>query len=175
MHAKLLPMQRRNLLILGVVSAALLTVVGGTAALIQPGLANGALTPAGRSVFRAVGIGVLDKTLPELVAAKDLALAALIGRIDVLIGALPPHAQAELSQLLSILASGAGRWALAGLAAPWADASAGDIQAALQGMRLSGLAARQQAYAALHDITASAYFSEPATWQMLGYPGPLAI
>jgi hypothetical protein len=168
-------MQRRTLLKLGATSAALLAIVGGTAALIQPGLERGALTAAGREVFRAVGLGVLDKTLPEQAAAKEAALTALMSRIDVLISALPQHAQAELSQLLSILASGTGRRALAGLGMPWANASATDVQAALQDMRLSSLAVRQQAYAALHDITAGAYFSEPATWVLLGYPGPLAI
>ena len=168
-------MQRRTLLKLGATSAALLAVIGGTAALIQPGLERGILTPAGRDVFRAIGLGVLDKTLPDPAPAKEVALAALLGRVDLLVTALPPHAQAELSQLLSILASGAGRRALAGLTTPWPNATAADVQAALQDMRLSSLAVRQQAYAALHDITAGAYFSEPTTWAQLGYPGPLAI
>ena len=168
-------MQRRTLLKLGATSAALLAMVGGTAALIQPGLQRGALTAAGREVFRAIGLGVLDKTLPEQLVAKETALTGLLGRIDVLISALPLHAQAELSQLLSILATGAGRRALAGLGTPWPAASAIQVQAALQEMRLSSLAVRQQAYAALHDIAAGAYFSEPSTWPMLGYPGPLAI
>lgn len=168
-------MQRRTLLKLGATSAALLAVIGGTAALIQPGLERGILTPAGRDVFRAIGLGVLDKTLPDPAPAKEVALAALLGRVDLLVTALPPHAQAELSQLLSILASGAGRRVLAGLTTPWPNATAADVQAALQDMRLSSLAVRQQAYAALHDITAGAYFSEPTTWAQLGYPGPLAI
>ena len=168
-------MQRRTLLKLGATSAALLVVIGGTAALIQPGLERGILTPAGRDVFRAIGLGVLDKTLPDPAPAKEVALAALLGRVDLLVTALPPHAQAELSQLLSILASGAGRRVLAGLTTPWPNATAADVQAALQDMRLSSLAVRQQAYAALHDITAGAYFSEPTTWAQLGYPGPLAI
>ena len=160
---------------MGAASAALLAVLGGTAALVQPGLDRGALTAAGREVFRAISLGVLDKTLPAQPAAKEAELAGLLDRIDVLISALPPHAQAELSQLLSILATGAGRRALAGLATPWPDASAAQVQAALQDMRLSSLAVRQQAYAALHDITAGAYFSSASTWPMLGYPGPLAI
>ena len=152
-----------------------LVLVGGAASLIQPGLDRGALTAVGREVFRAIGLGILDKTLPEKQDAKDMALSGLLNRIDILISALPPHAQAELSQLLSILATGAGRRALAGLSAAWANASAQEVQAALQDMRLSSLALRQQAYSAMHDITAGAYFSEPATWVMLGYPGPLAI
>ena len=168
-------MRRRTMLKVGATSAVLLAVVGGTAAWIQPGLARGTLTPTGRDIFRAVGLGVLDKTLPEQPAVKDAALTALLARIDVLIAALPPHAQAELSQLLSILGTTAGRLGLAGLTTPWASASIAGVQAALQDMRLSGLALRQQAYAALHDITAAAYFSEPDTWAQLGYPGPLAI
>ena len=168
-------MQRRTLLKLGATSAALLAVVGGTAALIQPGLERSKLTAAGREVFRAVGIGVLDKTLPEQAAAKDAELTALLDRVDVLIDGLPQHAQDELSQLLAILASGLGRMALAGLSTPWATANVADIQAALQDMRLSSLAVRQQAYAALHDITAGAYFSDPSTWAVLGYPGPPKI
>ena len=71
-------MQRRTLLKLGATSAALLAIVGGTTALIQPGLERGALTAAGREVFRGVGLGVLDKTLPEPPAAKQAALTALI-------------------------------------------------------------------------------------------------
>ena len=168
-------MQRRTLLKLGASSAVLLAVIGGTAALIQPGLARGTLTPAGREVFHAIGLGVLDKTLPETASAKEAALTALLDRIDVLISALPQHAQAELSQLLAILASGAGRLTLAGLGTPWATASVADVQMALQAMRLSSLAMRRQAYAALHDITAGAYFSDSGTWSLLSYPGPLAI
>lgn len=168
-------MKRRTWLKLGIVSAAALAVVGSAAVLIQPGLERGALTATGKNVFRAIGLGVLDKTLPEQPAAKEAALIGLLSRIDILVGALPPYAQAELSQLLSVLGSGAGRLALAGLHAPWANASVQDIQAALQNMRLSSLALRQQTYAALHDITAGAYFSESDTWVLLGYPGPLKI
>ena len=168
-------MQRRTLLKLGGAASVLLAVVGSTAAMIRPGLERGTLTPAGREVFRAIAIGVLDKTLPEKPAAKQAAVSSLLTRIDALIIALPHHAQAELSQLLAILASDAGRLALAGLATPWATASVADIQMALQSMRLSTIVMRQQAYAALHDITAGAYFSEPATWTVLGYPGPSRI
>lgn len=168
-------MQRRTLLKLGATSAVLLAAVGGTAAWIRPGLARGALTATGREIFRAVGISVLDKTLPEPLVTKDAAITALLDRVDVLIGQLPAHAQGELSQLLSILGTSAGRMGLAGLNTPWASASMAEVQTALQDMRLSGLALRQQVYAALHDITAAAYFSAPDTWHQLGYPGPLAI
>jgi hypothetical protein len=168
-------MQRRTLLKLGAASAAVLLVAGGTAALLQSGLAGGSLSASGREVFSAVGRAILDKTLPADDGARHIALDGLLGRIDVLVQSLPPHAQAELSQLLALLASAAGRRTLAGLSQPWDEASIADIQRSLQDMRLSRLALRQQAYAALHDITAGAYFSDPASWPLLGYPGPMKI
>lgn len=168
-------MQRRTLLTLGLASTAVLFVAGGAAALLEPGLERGALSPLGREVFAAVGLAVLDKTLPAEPGAREIALNGLLSRVDALAGALPPHAQNELSQLLSLLGSAAGRRALAGLRAPWAGASVAEVQQALQGMRLSTLGLKQQAYAALHDITAGAYFSDPASWLLLGYPGPLKI
>ena len=168
-------MKRRTLFKLGVASAALLALGGGAAALLQPGLQNGKLSGAGREVFRAVGRAVLQGTLPADDAAMQAALDGLLERIDALTLALPPHAQDELSQLLSLLASVPGRHLLAGLNRAWPAASDTDIQQALEGMRFSALALRQQAYAALHDITAAAYFSDVSTWPQLGYPGPLAI
>jgi hypothetical protein len=168
-------MQRRTLLKLGALSATVLVLAGGAAALIEPGLTGVRLSAAGRDVFSGVGRAVLHATLPTDEGARQIALKGLLARIDTLVTGLPPHAQAELSQLLSLLASSGGRRALTGLSQPWAEAPAADIQQALQGMRLSSLALRQQAYGALHDITASAYFADDATWSLLGYPGPLKI
>ena len=168
-------MQRRTLLRLGVASAAVLGIVGGAAALMQAGLNQGRLSASGRDVFRAVGRAVLDASLPAERLARQAALDGLLDRVDQLTLALPPHAQSELSQLLALLASTPGRRVLAGLGQPWTSATELDVQQALQGMRMSGLALRQQAYAALHDITAAAYFSDASTWPQLGYPGPSPI
>jgi hypothetical protein len=168
-------MQRRTLLKLGVVSAVVLVVAGGAAALLSPGLQGGKLSPGGREVFRAVGRAVLDQSLPREDGLRRDALNGLLNRMDELTSALPPHAQAELSQLLSLLASATGRRALAGLGDEWPLATEARIQQALQEMRLSALMLRRQAYAALHDITAAAYFSDASTWPQLGYPGPVRI
>jgi hypothetical protein len=168
-------MQRRTLLTLGAISAAALAVTGGTLALLQPGLREGALSAAGRQVFSGLSRALLDGSLPAGGEAQQRALEGLLGRIDGLVAALPPHAQAELSQLLALLASAGGRRALAGVSRPWETAEVAEIQQGLQSMRLSGMALRQQAYQALHDIVGSAYFSDPGTWHLLGYPGPPKI
>lgn len=168
-------MQRRTLLRLGLASGAVLALAGGAAVWLQPGLDRGALSPVGREVFSAVGDAVLDKSLPVPEGARAVALTGLLSRIDALVLSLPPHAQNELSQLLSVLGNPAGRRALAGLNQPWTIAKTEQVQQALQGMRVSSLALRQQAYAALHDIAAGAYFSDPSSWSVLGYPGPPEI
>jgi hypothetical protein len=89
--------------------------------------------------------------------------------------AFPPHVQSELAQLLGLLATGAGRRTLAGLQPDWSVATVVEVQQALQSMRVSRLALRQQGYQALHDIVGAAYFSDPSTWATLGYPGPVNL
>lgn len=168
-------MQRRTLLKLGLGAAAVLAVAGGGVALLKPGLVNGRMTPAARGVFRAVARGVLDGSLPPDPAARDEALQAHLKRLDDALAAFPVPTQAELSQLLALLASAPGRLTLAGLRSDWPDASSQEVQQSLQGMRTSGLALRQQAYHALRDLTNAAYYADPAIWPLMGYPGPRSV
>ncbi len=168
-------MQRRSLLKLGLASAVMLGLAGGLAVLMQPGLQNGRLTPAGRQLFASVGRAMLQGTLPADPGANATAIAGLVDRIDALVSALPPHVQAELSQLVGLLCTVAGRRGLTGLDTDWADASAAQVQAALEAMRHSSLSLRQQTYQALHELTGGAYFSESSTWFVVGYPGPVTV
>jgi hypothetical protein len=160
---------RRRWLILGALSAAALAVGGGSLALLQPGFAHGKLSPPARDVFAAAARGLLAGTM------GDGETGALLARIDALVAALPPHAQAELSQLLALLASAPGRRAFAQLAPAWGDASVAQLQDALQSMRISRVSLRRQAYQALHDIVGAAYFADEASWALLGYPGPVSV
>lgn len=168
-------MQRRTLLKLGALSATVLVVAGSITALLQPGLRQGKLTPAAQDIFSSVARAILDRTLPAEQIDKQRALAGLLSRIDDLTQAFPPHVQAELSQLLGLLSTAVGRRTLAGLASDWPSASVTEVQQALQSMRVSRLALRQQSYHALHDIVGAAYFSDASTWATLGYPGPVNI
>lgn len=160
---------KRRWLLLGAFSGAVLALGGGTLALMRPGLLHGKLTESGREVFGGAARGLLD----GIIGPDEI--APLLARIDTLVSGLPPNAQAELSQLLALLASAPGRMAFAGLAPTWAEATVQQIQDAMQSMRLSSVSLRQQAYQALHDIAGAAYFSDDATWALLGYPGPKSI
>lgn len=156
---------------------AVLALAGGGVWLLRssPAWRDGHLLPDGARVLRAVARGVLDGSLPAAPGAQAAALDAHMVRMEASLAALAPAAQRELDELLTLLATTAGRVALAGLSPAWEQASVSEIQHALQSMRLSSLTLRRQAYQALRDLTHAAYFADPSTWVQLGYPGPLTI
>ena len=168
-------MQRRTLLKLSLVSGTVLALAGGAAMLVQPGLVQRRLTDAGRALFIGVGRAILQGTLPPDPAEQRQALEGMADRVDILAQNLPPHVVDELSQLVGLLGSSAGRVALAGLSTGWLEATPEQVMAALNDMRYSRLTLRQQAYQALHEIVGGAYFSEESTWAVVGYPGPQDI
>lgn len=169
------PMQRRTLLKLGVAGGAVLAVAGGGLALLRPGLVDGRLSAGGREVFAAVARAVLDGALPAEPAARQRVLAAHLDRLDDTVAGLPAAARGELSDLLGLLAAAPGRLAFAGLRPAWAEAGVAELQDALQSMRTSRLALRQQAFHALRDLTNAAYYADASTWAAIGYPGPREI
>jgi hypothetical protein len=166
-------MQRRALLQLGVVSAALVSLAGVGLALTRPGLRDGALTAAGRDVFAAVARGVLDGLLPA--GDPTAVLQSHLLRVDATIASFPPAMQAELGQLVTLLASPPGRLLLTGLQQDWPDASTAQLRSMLQALRVSSLPLRLQTFHALRDITNAAYFADADTWSVMGYPGPRVV
>jgi len=168
-------MQRRTLLKLGLGATVILVAAGGGVALLNPALSHGRLSDGARAVMYAVARAVLDGALPSAADERNGAIEAHLQRLETAIAAFPPGVQAELSQLLTLLATPPGRVALAGLTSAWPQASVAQVQASLQGMRFSSLALKQQGYHALRDLTNAAYFSDPTAWQRMGYPGPTDI
>jgi hypothetical protein len=164
-------MQRRKLLQIGAAASLTLIAVGGGLVLLRPGTPAAELSADSRALFTAVAQAVLDGALPSG-AARSAALAAHIERVQQTIRGFAPEVQKELAQLLGILCTAPGRRLLAGLATPWEAATVDEVQQSLQAMRTSRLATRQQVYHALRDITNGAYFSDPAAWPAIGYPGP---
>jgi hypothetical protein len=168
-------MNRRGVLKLGLVGAAVLAVAGGGLAWWRPGVRDGRLTPAARGVFAAVGRAVLEGSLPQDAAQRQHALDAFLQRLDATVAGLPAATRSELSDLLALISMAGGRWALAGLSVSWERASAREVQRALHSMRTSAIMLRQQSYHALRELCCAAYFVDASTWSHLGYPGPLAV
>lgn len=164
-------LHRRSLLKLGLASAVVLAVAGGAVALMQPGLENGKLTDDARLIFSRAGQTILSGTLPMDAGPNQIAINALLDRINTFIAGTPDHVQAELSQLLGLLGTTAGRWGVVGLSSSWHDATVPEMTTAFQAMRTSSVSLRVQAYQALHDIVSASYFSGQESWAVLGYPG----
>ena len=168
-------MQRRRLLQLGIASALVFAVAGAGVDLLRPGLEGGRPTEGAEAVLRAVAFAVLDGTLPAGERERAQVLHGHMRRVVDAVAGLPPATQAELSQLLGLLASTPGRIVFCGLATDWRTASVHEVQQALQAMRLSSLSLRMQAYHALRDLTNAAYYADPVAWPAIGYPGPPAL
>jgi hypothetical protein len=169
-------MQRRTLLKIGMGSAVVLTIASGAVALQQPGLQQGALTPRSRLILSRVADAIIADAWPdESVLPRAMAMDALLIRINTQITGTPDQVQAELSQLLTIMDTVAGRRALVGISRTWESVEAAELGAALQSMRLSRISLRQQAYQGLHDLVYAAYFSGKESWRVLGYPGPVDL
>lgn len=166
---------RRALLALGAGAALALAVAGGGAWLWRPGFGGGRLTPDGRAVFRAVARVVLEGSLPEEADARERALDAHLGQLELVVAGLPPPTRSELSRLLALLSVAPGRRWLTGLRADWGEASVQEVEAALRRMRAGADSLRQQAYHALRDLTNAAFYGRPESWPLLGYPGPAPV
>lgn len=172
---KLPPVDRRTLLRVGVGAAIVLAIAGGGAAYWRPGVRKGHLSDSGRTVFRAIGDAMLDGSLPGEPAAREAALTHWLQRLDATVSGLPTALRDELGRLIALLNTTPGRRWLTGLADDWGSASVPQVQAALQLMRVAPSALRQQAYHALHELVSASYFATPATWALIGYPGPTDI
>jgi len=168
-------MQRRTLLKVGIATATLLALAGGTLALLRPARTGGRLTPGAQAMFAALARAVLGALLPPEPARQAHALQGLVQRLEATITGMPPAMQAEVDELLTIAASAPGRYALLGVSSAWDAAGVDELTQALQALRVSNLALRQQAFHALRDIINAAWFAEPATWAAIGYSGPRAM
>ncbi len=164
-------MERRRLLQLGAASAVVLAVAGGAAVLWKPGLREGKLSPEGRAAMGALARAFLAEALPPDTASLNRHL----DRIDELIGELQPAVRDELGLLLGLLTNAPARLGLFGHATALEERPVEALRATLQGMRLSGVSLRQQAYFGLRELHCGTHYAQPEAWGRIGYPGPLKI
>jgi hypothetical protein len=170
-------MQRRTLLKTTIAGAVVLTAAGVGVKAVREALPwqHGRLDRRGRAIFSAVAGGVLDGTLSTVPAIRATELQAHLARVESALAQFPPHLQAEVGELLALLATAPGRRWFARLATPWDSAAPAEVQASLQSLRTGNWTLQRQAYHALRDLTNAAYYSEPGTWAHLGYPGPIPV
>lgn len=164
---------RRTFLKAGLLSAALLAAGGGWYRVTHPAPPRGfVLDGEARAALDAIVPALLAGALPDAPADKARAVAATTMRVDRTILGLPLAAQQEVQDLFGLLALAPARRLLTGIPHGWADAQDADVAAFLQDWRVHRLALLRTAYAALHDLVLGAWYSEPAHWDAIGYPGP---
>jgi hypothetical protein len=169
-------MNRRRLLHLGAGTALALTCTAGAVAWLQPAASPLAtLDGPARAMFSALADVLLDGSLPTDADARRAAIDQHLLRVQQTVHGLPPHARAELAQLITLLDTRAGRWALLGLGPDWPAMQPTDLAGALSSMRRSAFSLRRQVYMALRELTMASFFADRSTWRQLGYPGPMAI
>ncbi|MEQ1571455.1 MAG: gluconate 2-dehydrogenase subunit 3 family protein [Myxococcota bacterium] len=157
-------------------------LLGGAAAGI--GAAAGlALQPtAHRAPRRALGVldpvafstlaAAVDAICPAAHGAPDPWALQVPEAIDQVLAAADPRAAAEVVQLLHALENGLAGFVLD--QRPWSFTRSSDAgrAAALAAWRDSRLGPRRAGYHALVALVSATYWSHPATWPHLGYPGP---
>ena len=135
----------------------------------------GRFQPMARELFLAVGTTILQGALPAEQGSRSDALQQWLERLEDTVAGMPLAVQTEVDEMILILTSAPGRIGLAGLLRPWGQATAAELQAVMQDLRLSRLPLRQQVFHALRDLSNAAYFAAPQTWAAVGYPGPLKV
>jgi hypothetical protein len=165
---------RRRFLKAGLLSAAVLAAGGGWYRHTHPAPPRGfVLDGEARAALDAIVPAILSGTLPEAPADRARAIATATARVHQTILGLPLSAQQQVQDLFGLLALGPARRLLTGIPDGWHHATEADVAAFLQDWRVHRLALLRTAYAALHDLVLGGWYSDPAHWDAIGYPGPL--
>lgn len=165
---------RRSFLKAGALGALVLAAGGGIYRYAHPPLPKGfVLDGEARSALHAIVPAILAGMLPTEPSARAQAIASTTSTLEQTILGLPLAAQQELQDLFGLLALGPARRLLTGIPHGWADAGDTAVAAWLQDWRTHRLGLLRSAYQALHDLVLGSWYSDPANWAAIGYPGPL--
>ena len=170
-------LSRRTFVAAGLIGAAALATASWLRGPHVPAHAHArrALDTDGEAIFAAVAPVLLDGALPTDKSGRDAALERTLAGIDTAIAGLSPAAQAELAELIALLALPPVRLGIARVSDPWSAASAADVRRFLDTCRASRFTLMRAAYDALHDLTFAAWYGNPDAWPAIGYPGPPAL
>lgn len=161
----------------GFAGAILLFAAGGVASLLWPTRRRRAraglrvLDEREASILAAVAAAVL-RIEPGAPSADSLDVA---GRVDGLLALSSSDVQLEFRRLLKLFESGiSGIVTFTGWTS-FSEASERSQAARLRAWERSRLPVLRTGYQALKRLCAACYYSAPAAWASIGYPGPPEI
>ena len=167
-------MKRRTFIATGIVGALALATAGWLRGPHAPatGVPRRALDADGEAIFAAVAPILLEGALPSDKAARAAAMTSTMTGIDTAIAGLSPDAQAELRQLVALLALPPVRYGIARVSEAWPSASPAEVRRFLDHCRASRFTLMRAAYDALHALTFASWYGNADAWTAIGYPGP---
>ena len=115
---------------------------------------------------------VLDGTLPPEDPARRGAIRETVEAFDRAVSGLSPAVQSEIGELFSLLGLAAGRFVVAGVRSPWAEAMPEDLEAFLARWRTSRFSLLRAGYQAITQLIVAAWYGNAGSWEGIGYPGP---
>lgn len=170
-------LSRRRFLAAGTAGGALLALAGGYAWMSRrtDRAAPSTLDADAFAVVRAIVPAMLAGALPATAGERATAVEETAAGVARAVAGLPRHARSELHQLFALLANGAGRRMLAGVASGWHAATPAEVDAFLVDWRDSSWSLKRSAYDALHQLVFAAWYANPRSWPAIGYPGPPSL
>jgi hypothetical protein len=165
---------RRSFLKAGALAALVLAAGGGIYRYTHPPVPRGfVLDGEARHALHAIVPAILAGVLPTEPAMRAQAVASTTDRLNQTILGLPLAAQQEVQDLFGLLALAPARRLLTGIPHGWPDANDKEVSAWLQDWRTHRIGLLRTAYQALHDLVLGSWYSDPANWAAIGYPGPM--
>jgi hypothetical protein len=160
-------MQRRTFIKAGLIGTLVLAAGGAVYRRLAPASASRyALDDTARRILAAIVPVIVGSPMSSVAAAQA------VEHVGAAIAGLPLATQKEVADLFGLLALAPTRRLLAGVPS-WDQVTPAQVAAFLQDWRTHRLSLLQTAYHALHDLVLGAWYADPASWQAIGYPGPL--
>ncbi len=124
------------------------------------------------ALARAVIQAFVGWAMPQEPTARRAAVDQALLSADAYFASFSPAVQEEAQQAFDLLNLTLVRWLVAGVWSPWESASAAEVNAFLEGFRTSRFAMLRQIFQLLEGVATVGWFSQPASWAAIGYPGP---
>jgi hypothetical protein len=115
---------------------------------------------------------VLAAVAARTVRAPGADPVEIAHRTDETLALAPVEAQKDFRDLLGLFENALAGLVLDGRPRPFTRLAAADQDRVLEHWRDSRLLVRRSGYLALRKITQAAHYSQPSTWESVGYPGP---
>jgi hypothetical protein len=168
-------MQRRTFLKIGLGAVGAAAAGGAVLAfrptvLRTPRVALQVLSEKEFSVLAAIADRI-SPARPPLPSAWEVRVPE---KIDALLATSDPAMVAEIQQVLGLIESAAAGMLLDGRTSTFTGSAPAEQDRVLAAWRSSDLQVRRIAFRALNGLCGASYWSDPAVYRHIGYPGPVA-